>query len=523
MRRAMLWMALATAACAQTTGVIAGTAVNALTGEPVAGATMSLLDHDNAQTLAEAHSDASGRFSFGPRAAGTYVLSGARRGYLTTLLNDHGDYSSAVIVAPGQHTEQLRFEFQPLGVVRGAVTDDAGEPVENAIVTLFERTGTARNRVVTSQTTDDRGHYEFAALHAGDYLIAVQADPWFAVHNERLPELDVAYPITFWDSTNDERAASILHLATGERQTADIALHAVRALHLELAAGTHEAQQLEASVFGTMMPFNARIGAGDPLDANGKTIGPTHITGIAPGNYTLVDEQDGTVEFSASSNQLLSFTAPRKAQVHVVLEWLSTPGGTQSFDLELQPAAGSPLSTSISNSVREGRVDMEDVPVGAWTLHLRRGKEEMLVLGTTLNSTFQPGNQITLSEGTARIRLRVAATGTSARGVALAGEQPQVGAMIVAIPDGDYSAEQMELLSRRDQTDSDGSFHLHDLAPGHYTVVALDPEAWTGRLRLGWSRPGALSGYLAGGQKLVVRPSDSGEIALSGPVTVQKP
>ncbi len=71
-----------------------------------------------------------------------------------------------------------------------------------------------------STTTDDTGAYEFSNLAPGEYLLAVKAEPWYAIHpsqsrspNDPAAALDVAYPITYFDSTYDETQASSIFSA----------------------------------------------------------------------------------------------------------------------------------------------------------------------------------------------------------------------------------------------------------------------------------------------------------------------
>jgi hypothetical protein len=97
------------------------------------------------------------------------------------------------------------------------VTGDGGDPVEGAQVMLFQkprdREPGAKIVQVDTSIGDDTGAYEFDNLRDGEYLLAVKAEPWYAMHGAGSqqgavnPALDVAYPITFYDSTTEEAAA----------------------------------------------------------------------------------------------------------------------------------------------------------------------------------------------------------------------------------------------------------------------------------------------------------------------------
>ena len=120
------------------------------------------------------------------------------------------------MTGPDQDTTHLEFKLTPGAVLRGVVTSDDGEPVAGARVMLFKRpklpAAGERTAQVDAAITDDTGSYEIGDLAAGEYLLAVVADPWYAVHEgtqaKRNAALDVAYPVTYFDSTTEERSAT---------------------------------------------------------------------------------------------------------------------------------------------------------------------------------------------------------------------------------------------------------------------------------------------------------------------------
>ena len=166
--------------------------------------------------------DAEGRFALEHIAAGKYPLTASRRGYSTGFYDEHEEYNSAIVTGPDQDTSHLVFRLTPSAVLRGVVTGDGGDPAENASVILFKRErgsaaggGADEIRQADGAMTDDTGAYEFSNLGPGEYYVAVVTSPWYAMHapsrrnaaNEESP-LDVAYPVTFFDSTTDEASAT---------------------------------------------------------------------------------------------------------------------------------------------------------------------------------------------------------------------------------------------------------------------------------------------------------------------------
>ena len=244
--RAALLAGLALAALpAAAQYTIAGTVVNAQSGEPVAHADVAALSTEDSHALISVTADDAGHFALAGLPAAKYQLTASRRGFHTAFYEEHGDFSSAIVTGPNvtgqvQDTMHLVFRLAPNAVLYGVVRDDAGEPVADARVLLFRKPASPAERIAQagSATTDDTGAYGFGQLAPGQYLLAVKAAPWYALHpapgRTANPELDVAYPITYYDSTTDEASATPIDLTAGARVEANITLQAVPALHLQV-------------------------------------------------------------------------------------------------------------------------------------------------------------------------------------------------------------------------------------------------------------------------------------------------
>ena len=76
-------------------------------------------------------------------------------------------------------------------------------------------------------------------------------------------------------------------------------------------------------------------------------------------------------------------------------------------------------------------------------------------------------------------------------GTARRDDKPFAGAMIVLVPDDPVGNLP---LFRRDQSDSDGTFNLANVVPGHYVLIAIN-DGWD----LQWSDPVVLAPYLKAG------------------------
>jgi hypothetical protein len=85
--------------------------------------------------------------------------------------------------------------------------------------------------------------------------------------------------------------------------------------------------------------------------------------------------------------------------------------------------------------------------------------------------------------------------------------------MLVLVPK-DTGA--MRAFARRDQSDSDGSFAFGNVAPGLYTIVAIQ-DGW----ELDWARPEVIARYLPGGISVTVTDTSGKLLRLSEPVSVR--
>jgi uncharacterized protein (DUF2141 family) len=175
-------------------GVIAGQAVDALTGKPlgavvvsIAGTGMTINPIPNQPRVL---TGADGRFVFRDLAPGTYAIAAAKGGYADGAAGRrraNGDAPPVEITAETKSVE-VAVRMWKHGAITGTVIDDAGEPVIGIAVRLLARTkpatpprssgaemfvAIARPLAVvgTPVLTDDRGVYRFGGLAAGDYIV----------------------------------------------------------------------------------------------------------------------------------------------------------------------------------------------------------------------------------------------------------------------------------------------------------------------------------------------------------------
>ena len=143
---------------------IAGTVVNAASGEPVRRAAVAVLAEEDSHTVAAVESDGEGRFAIEGLKADKYQLTASKRGYRTAFYDEHGEFNSAIVTGPGQDTGNLRFRLTFGATIHGTVTTDGGDAVEGAKAMLFLKPKASHSvepAVLTDTAiTDDTGAYE---------------------------------------------------------------------------------------------------------------------------------------------------------------------------------------------------------------------------------------------------------------------------------------------------------------------------------------------------------------------------
>jgi Carboxypeptidase regulatory-like domain len=527
MRAAVVTVAVAISAlaCAAQTApasgsfTISGIVRSATTGAPLDRAEVTLSTAGEEETqIAETITGEGGAFRFDRLAAGKYALAASRRGYIGGSYQEHeGGYSTAIVTGPNLVSQGLRFNLFPIAVIGGAVTDDNGDPVPGAQVTLYRQQAQGGETKIVSadaEVTHDDGTYEFDRVRAGTYYIGVSATPWYAFHpparvapdgtplpadqQPRSP-LDVAYPMTFYANATDSSSATPIQINPGDHPELDLTMHAVPAVHLEIRAAKPDPHhgfsmpQLEQNIFGEEQfqpPSHATIHMnGDQMFVD--------LGGIAPGHYSLRDfgpngpsrstsldlTSDQTVDFSAGGNTV---------DVSGKLEMASGAALPAVTMLQLVPDGGNGIVNTPASA--DGSFDLRAVPPGEYTVQVSTSTGLVDVVQMAASGADVHGRRITIGTDPVLLAAMLSRGTVSVSGYARRDGKGLGGVLILLVPE---QPQDNADLFRRDQSDSDGSFTLSRVLPGNYTLVAIE-NGWS----LEWSHPEVLAPYLARGVKV---------------------
>jgi hypothetical protein len=536
---------------AQTTYRIAGTIVSAVDKHPLQRASIQINDVDNPKQIQTTTSDEYGRFAFSKVPAGNFELQGTATNYLTTLYDEHDGFSTGIITGAGVDTESLILKLQPESTIGGTVVNEAAEPVEDATVRLFLQShafGDGRLVPAGTANTDDRGRFELPHLKAGTYFLAVSASPWYAVHpappqsdppparilssragqqqQQRArvggiadgvdPTLDVAYSTEFYPGTNDSAHAQPIVLRGGDSPELHFQLAPQQAVSITIPRGKLKPgepdvpPQLRMSIFGHLeMP---------PPSVMQQFSTQTIIAGLAPCDYILSDPRNpnqahgGTPLHLAERNTEATPTSDSGlAHVHVIVR--SADGSAAPSDLWvglIHPHSADMVS---SEANEKGEVSL-DAPPGDYFFQVEGGGK--VLFPRQILSGDEPVSSASLhfaADDSRFFNLTYVEGTHTLKGFARTDGKGFAGAFILLFPTSEAADPHIFF---RQQSDLDGSFDIKGLAPGAYTLLAID-----GGWDLDWQHNNALARFLPAAQKIGVPDSAEKIHYLTQPLAVQ--
>jgi Carboxypeptidase regulatory-like domain len=505
---------------------ISGKVIDARGGQALARCVVEIEPTDNRSQSLSLETGDDGHFDFGGLRIGKYALTAAKRGYLTQSYQEHEGFSTAIAVGPELNSEDLLFNLMPQAIFYGTVSDEAGEPVRNAQVHLYQDQdvdGIRSTRQRQTVPADDRGMYEIPSIAPGNYFLSVSAQPWYAAAANSVyaprqvndtqaradSALDVAYPLTFYPNATDSDDAIPIPIKGGERIEANMTLTAQHAMRLQLPLARGEAGRTSVSmaqnVFGQLEPM--------PTSMQTNNEGGMEISGVLPGRYevTVTRSNDQSAPQSTRFTGDVAEGATLLSTDSGVAE-VTVSGKVTSLDSKMRFAE---ISLVASHSQRNYGAPLNDA--GEFTVQVIPGEyqvigqfPQMYIARVSSPNAFVKGRMLQVKAGDAPRLEIVAGSGYGqVEGVAERAGHATSGVMVLLAP---QDAKDNQILFRRDQSDSDGTFLLSNIIPGRYRLLAID-DGW----ELDWADPDVLGAYLKKSIPVQVHAHDK----LKGTVEVQ--
>lgn len=154
-----------------------------------------------------------------------------------------------------------------------------------------------------------------------------------------------------------------------------------------------------------------------------------------------------------------------------------------------------------SQTDSKGEAELQQIAVGKYEVVVWGPGKSYSVARMSAQGAEVSGHAVSVAAGSSpSLSLFVVTGNTDIQGTVVKAGKGFAGAMVVLVP---KTPEVDRDLFRRDQSDLDGSFLLHAVIPGDYTLLAIE-NGWD----LDWSQPGVIAAYLKQGRKIAVSNQD---------------
>jgi hypothetical protein len=432
-----------------------------------------------------------------------------RTGFQEIDKHHHRVDGRVLTIAAGQEIKDIVVRLQAAAVVQGRVTDEDGDPMPQAQVSVFRETyiaGHSHWEQAGAERTNDLGEYRIANLPAGSYFASVAPPPDFrslietaenAPRNSATTSekpAPTAYQTSYYPDTRDRSQAAPIQLHAGDEFPANFSLApsaslTIRGSVVNLPAGSGASIMLQSKDFNFVL--------------NGAEIhkdGSFEIRDVSPGAYIII----ATVDHMPTP-----MMARQSLQVADNVEGIrlapQTGGSIRGrFRLEANPGLhsgadqvllllravddGDDVLSSLGFASMpaevhaDGSFEWKDVAPDRYFIQLAEqgAAPDWFLKSVSAGGRDASESGFAVGGGTSTLDVVASANGASIEGAATnAKDEPVADAVVVAVPEARF--RKLPDHYRKVVTDQSGHFRLRGLPPGSYTILAwesVDGEAY---------------------------------------------
>jgi protocatechuate 3,4-dioxygenase beta subunit len=494
---------LAGVSASHSRAVVAGIVTKDPDSQPVKKALIELIAENQSQGGDyTAVTGADGSFRIQNVIPGRYHLFAERSGLLDVdRQRTHSDGRVLTLTA-GQELKDVHIRLQAAAVIRGRVTDEDGEPMQDAEVTVLQQTfasGHSHWQQTGGERTNDLGEFRIANLPPGNFYVSVNPPPDLkaliesagrgSVEGRPAEKSGAAYQTTYYPGTNDRAQALAVQLHPGDDFPVNFSLTPGPSLTIS-GSVVNLPPRTSATIMLQSRDFNI-IQSGAEIHKDGSFV----IRDVSPGSYTITASVDGFA---------VPMTARQALQVGSAsvdgLRLSPQPGATLRGHLRLDGAGNlsriDPVQifltlqssdddsgftmgdrfTNLAHVTADGSFVWNDVPPGNYYVQLLgdTGRNEnwfiksVLIGGRDVNDSG-----VNVNGGAQLMEVVINAMGGIVGGAVLdSNGQPTPNATVVAVPESRFRGRIDRY--RKTVTDQSGHFSLHGIRPGEYTVFAWE-------------------------------------------------
>ncbi len=492
---------------------LSGTVVNSVTGEPIRRALVQIFMAGQQAVL----TDASGHFEFNDLPPGQTAVSVRKPGFFTDQDLNAAQFGPP-LASVGPNAPSLVIKMFPDAVIAGRVESREGEPLQNVIVRLI-RLNIVNGRRQWNQAggtnTNEDGEYRMGSLMPGwYYVVAGPSSETVWLGSPGTKGREGTFPEVFYPGARDLSSATSIQLAPGQQVEANISIAAEPVYRVSGAVeGVGESQGMNiefATESGDPVPIPTEYGENGKFDAR-----------VPAGNYVLKTTAFGqgppmTGSLKLSVNGDLSgirvplapvSTIPVRALFETTRSNRSrVAANTNTIMIHLNRVdvsfGGGDEYLSLGGSPDPAANSIHDLSPGRYSLEVTSPNPGWYVRSARCGGTDLLRDDLVVASGARlpAIEIVLRDDGGSLSGMALSGGLPSRAA-VIAVPD---SAPKMAKMT---YVGPDGRFNFGKLAPGDYSVLAVDRTDG-----LEYGSPEVLAPYLSSATHVAVSPDGDADV-----------
>jgi hypothetical protein len=488
-------------------GVISGTVIEAVSGDPVRKATVTVTWQGTPRSWATMRTDGSGRFAFGSLPPGKYALHADKQGmgtanYGAGSVRELGDF---ITLADGEIHGDIKLRFLRSSTIAGRVVDADGDPVPGANVTMLRQGRTLGEKALVNYmaaSTNDRGEYRISDAAPGEYFL--RCNP----NNARFGPAQPMVVGQYYGGSRESKDAVPIHLRGGEALTGiDFHLTTERPATITGRVTGVPAIEPPVEVTNSGPVDNGRIvmngrrafrNNGDVVSINITPAGDEQIfwgnSVIAPApdyRFEMPDNPPGRYRVQASihvkekayfatqvvdigegSTDIILAMAPAiEVKGHLQIEG---PGKhpLEGFNVALT-SPGTRRESHNAAVKKDGSFSIEQVPPGEWLMNFNPNQAAMFEKSVMLGDKDYLYKRIEIPAGSdAPLNIVLSSNVATVEGTVDTGGVDAKRAGILLEPVG--KLHELARFYYQVLADESGKFKLSRIAPGRYKIFALE-------------------------------------------------
>ena len=461
-------------------------------------------------------SDSMGNFRFRDLSPGRYSLRASSEGFFAPTVDGYTAPNVSRIVRLDSTKTALSLDVFMVqgGVVSGHVQDVSGRSVAAARIQASQRSypgGKFTLTLRTSETTDDRGNFRFAALLPGEYFLSVTADTSELPVRDRAPGLTAtaergAAALTYYPNVSDPWAAvpvivqdgsvtSGINIEIQNRKTSTFKISGVVTNNspvfqrnpqpvIDRSVGTFYLVPLVADVMD-----NSPLVFENAIPVESRPNGEFEIRNVPSGRYELYPAYKGLIAPANSrvftsrnpvevrdadiSNLSIAVRPGANLRVEVVPASPNKSFGSTRLRLGLRVLDFLPNFASVPPQFDSaGKLTLENIPEARYGVSLSGLPEDAYISDVRQDgkSIFDDG--FLLQEESNPVQILVSQDGGTVSGRIRRSRGPTADITVALVPP--VARRRNAALFKTATVDENGTFTIRGVAPGIYTLVPLE-------------------------------------------------